>query len=108
MKRTFIALAATAAIVMYAQGGTKSLVEQHIDSLIRTTRVVNLENDGPKMVRFSPEPELSPEQDSIRNLVLAFYYDQFRHSQDPEAPTFLFMSKSANMLMGIGLSLIHI
>ena len=102
MKRTFIALAATAAIVMYAQGGTKSLVEQHIDSLIRTTRVVNLENDGPKMVWFSPEPELSPKQDSIRNLVLAFYYDQFRHSQDPEAPTFLFMSKSANMLMGIG------
>jgi len=31
-----------------------------------------------------------------------FYIDQFRHAQDPEAPTFLFMSKSADMLMGIG------
>lgn len=83
-------------------GHAKSLVDRHIDSLVNTTRVLSLEGEGPRMVRFTSEPDLPPEQDSIRRLVLAFYYDQFRHSQDPEAPTFLFMSKSANMLLGIG------
>lgn len=83
-------------------GHAKSLVDRHIDSLVNTSRVISLEGEGPRMVRFTSEPELPPEQDSIRRLVLAFYYDQFRHSQDPEAPTFLFMSKSANMLLGIG------
>lgn len=102
MKSIFVALAVCMAIGAYAQTTQKCLTEQHIDSLVNSTRIVNLENDGPRMVRFSPEPELPPYQDSIRNLVLAFYYDQFRHSQDPEAPTFLFMSKNANMLMGIG------
>lgn len=102
MKRIFIALAACAAACTGITADAKSLVEQHIDSLVGSTRIINLENNGPRMVRFSSEPELTPEQDSIRNLVQAFYYDQFRHSQDPEAPTFLFMSKSANMLMGIG------
>lgn len=40
--------------------------------------------------------------DSVRNIILNFYYDQFRHSQDPDAPYFLFMSKDAGLAMGIG------
>lgn len=40
--------------------------------------------------------------DSIRRKVLQYYYDQFRNSQDPDMPYFLFMSKGANMTLGIG------
>lgn len=35
-------------------------------------------------------------------LIDVFYYDQFRHFQDPRAPYFLFMSKDAQWAMGIG------
>lgn len=44
----------------------------------------------------------NPHQDSIRSLVENFYYDQFRSFQDPAAPYFLFMSRDANLAMGIG------
>ncbi|MCM1137532.1 MAG: hypothetical protein NC221_02510 [Duncaniella sp.] len=44
----------------------------------------------------------NPEADSIRNLVENFYYDQFRSFQDPDAPYFLFMSRGADLAMGIG------
>ena len=40
--------------------------------------------------------------DSIRSMIDLFYVDQFRHFQDPRAPYFLFMSKDANLAMGIG------
>lgn len=40
--------------------------------------------------------------DSIRRQISTFYYDQFRHFQDPGAPYFLFMSKDAQLAMGIG------
>ena len=40
--------------------------------------------------------------DSIRRIVDAFYYDQFRHFQDPAAPYFLFMSRDSQLAMGIG------
>lgn len=43
-----------------------------------------------------------PQADSIRTLVEHFYYDQFRNFQDPAAPYFLFMSRDANLAMGIG------
>lgn len=73
----------------------KSHADARIDSLVSTTRIVDLDRGG---VQALP----SAESDSLRNLVLEFYYDQFRHSQDPDAPSFLFMSKSADVLMGIG------
>lgn len=40
--------------------------------------------------------------DSIRREITAFYYEQYRHCQDPGAPYFLFMSKDAQLAMGIG------
>lgn len=102
MKKIIAASLLSAVCICTADAAPKSLVDQHIDTLVNTTRIINLEGEGPRVERFAPEPQLDARQDSLRNLVLAFYYDQFRHSQDPEAPTFLFMSKSANMLMGIG------
>lgn len=44
----------------------------------------------------------NPAADSIRNVIENFYYDQFRSFQDPAAPYFLFMSRDANLAMGIG------
>lgn len=42
--------------------------------------------------------------DSLKEqaLISRFYYDQFRHFQDPRAPYFLFMSRDATLAMGIG------
>lgn len=37
-----------------------------------------------------------------QTLIDMFYYDQFRHFQDPRAPYFLFMSKDAQLAMGVG------
>ncbi|MBD5289106.1 MAG: hypothetical protein HDS26_00285 [Bacteroides sp.] len=41
-------------------------------------------------------------EDSIRSLIAQFYDNQFRHSQDPSLPYFMFMSKDAKMALGIG------
>lgn len=37
-----------------------------------------------------------------RELINRFYLDQFHHFQDPRAPYFLFMSRNADLAMGIG------
>lgn len=41
-------------------------------------------------------------RDSVESMIMRFYANQFRNSQDPEAPYFTFMSKDANLAMGIG------
>lgn len=46
--------------------------------------------------------ELTPSQDSVVARINQFYFDQFRHSQDPQSPYFMFMSKNAEMAMGLG------
>ena len=46
--------------------------------------------------------EMTASQDSIRRMVELFYFDQFRHFQDPLAPYFMLMSKDAKVAMGIG------
>ena len=40
--------------------------------------------------------------DSLERLLNIFYYDQFRHFQDPRAPYFMFMSKNADLAFGVG------
>lgn len=45
---------------------------------------------------------IAADKDSMFRVISTFYYDQFRHFQDPDAPYFLFMSKEAGMSMGIG------
>lgn len=47
--------------------------------------------------------EISESQtDSLKNLLNIFYYDQFRHFQDPQAPYFMFMSKNGELAFGVG------
>lgn len=43
-----------------------------------------------------------PSNDSVISMITKFYVDQFRHFQDPRAPYFMFMSKDANLAMGVG------
>lgn len=70
----------------------KTLVEEHIDSVVNSTRLI-VAGDNDRSGR--PDAETAQR-------IIEFYYDQFRHSQDPDAPMFLFMSKDSNILMGIG------
>lgn len=73
----------------------KTLVDQHIADRVKSSKIVFI--DG------KPAPAEAQRQiDSIRKRISEFYYDQFRHFSDPEAPYFLFMSKDAQLAMGIG------
>ena len=41
-------------------------------------------------------------RDSLSRLLNIFYYDQFRHAQDPKAPYFMFLSKNGDLALGVG------
>lgn len=90
MKRTiFIGFCLAVCCSMYAQP-TSSRVEQHIDSLKRSHRITYIgKNDSIQAI-------------DERSMLDIFYYDQFRHAQDPRTPYFLFMSRDAEFALGIG------
>lgn len=46
--------------------------------------------------------EGSNRRDSLTRLLEMFYFDQFRHYQDPRAPYFMFMSKNGDLALGVG------
>lgn len=93
MKHTLLTVAVVAVAVVAASA--QSLVDEQRDAVKHSHKVVSL-NRG----------ELTDnevfENDSIRQLLDMFYYDQFRSFSDPEAPYFLFMSRDATLAMGIG------
>ncbi|MCM1291461.1 MAG: DcaP family trimeric outer membrane transporter [Prevotella sp.] len=62
--------------------------------LIESTRVIGINP-------LTNKP-YSTNEDSIRWLISRFYVDQYRHFQDPKAPYFMFMSKNANLALGVG------
>lgn len=66
-----------------------SIKELRSQSSVQPHRVIMLDGEHPG-------------EDSIRSIMDSFYYDQFRHFKDPQAPFFLFMSREANLTMGIG------
>lgn len=74
---------------------SQSLVEDQRDSLINSHKIIYI--DGKPA-----DTQTQSYVDSVRNVISAFYYDQFRHFSDPAAPYFLFMSKDAQLAMGIG------
>lgn len=69
----------------------QSLTESLHDSIVSGVRPVMLDGGASK-----------PTKDSLRTIVEEFYYSQFRHIQDPEVPTFVFISKDARLAMGLG------
>ena len=97
LPRSFVKILAAA--VVYAVAFTlhatarQSLADDHVDSLMLSHKIVSL--DGPDAYSDSYV-------DSVKGLIENFYYDQFRHFQDPDAPYFLFLSKDAQLAMGIG------
>lgn len=75
----------------YAQSDTLSAPMRQRQEQIRDTRIAFFSGGGD-----------TPSQDSIDALLHQFYMDQFRHVRDPKSPYFMFMSKDAQMAMGIG------
>lgn len=92
--RSSVATAILIASAFMAGAQTKSLVDQQRDSLLASQHVFMAGRD---IDTASPEM-----QDSVRAIIQAFYDDQFRHSQDPEAPYFMFLSKDATLAAGMG------
>lgn len=72
-----------------------SSVDIQKEALLRDHKIIYI--DG------KPENADSKErQDSIRDLVENFFYDQFQSFSDPAAPYFLFMGRNDELAMGIG------
>ncbi|MCM1067629.1 MAG: hypothetical protein NC418_08680 [Muribaculaceae bacterium] len=91
----FFTCIAAAAIALCSHAADRSLADRQIDTTLLSNKVVFI--DG------KPAPEVTQHYvDSVRRVISTFYYDQFRHFQDPGAPYFLFMSKDAKLAMGIG------
>lgn len=91
MKKLFI----TAFIALgFINVEAQSLVDQQTDSAVSAHRVLIMDGGGAHLER--------PVSAEVRDKIIEFYYDQFRNAQDPSAPYFMFMSKEANLMMGIG------
>lgn len=90
MRPKFRIIALLMLAVTFAGQANASIVSERTDSLMAEHKYI-----------FFGEGE-NPSTDSITGLIYNFYYDQFRQFQDPAAPYFLFMSRDANLAMGIG------
>lgn len=55
-----------------------------------------------KVIFINGDDSSRPSRDSVESLLQNFYVNQFRHFQNPRSPYFMFMSKDANLAMGIG------
>jgi len=96
MRRFFLFIALLPAIVVFTSSAVaRNMVDCHTDSLLKSHKFVHI--DGRPV-----DKEAQAYADSIRQRISTFYYDQFRHFSDPAAPYFLFMSKDAQLAMGIG------
>lgn len=73
---------------------TTSHVDSQMDSLKAEHKVI--------YINGRPTVESQAHIDSVRHMIDMFYYDQFRSFADPAAPYFLFMSKGADLSMGVG------
>lgn len=80
------------AVSLFISAGNPTLRQEARDSLLNDHHIIMPGGASPKEVG----------NDSVRSLIENFYIDQFRNYQDPAAPYFLFMSRDANMAMGIG------
>lgn len=96
MKSILCTLLIATSVVAFAQEQTqsKNLVDIQRDSLVASHKIITIGDQ--------PKEKSQGYADSVRHLIENFYYDQFRHFQDPDAPYFLFMSRDAQLAMGIG------
>lgn len=89
MKRLLL-LAVIAGIIGQFAGA--AVVDEHLDTLAHSRQFITAGN----------HTLTQAEADSLTRVIYGFYYNQFRHSQDPDAPYFMFISKDVNLMMGIG------
>lgn len=80
----------------YSAGAAVSHPDSLVNRKVASTKIMYI--DG----RPTDQAVLQADKDSMFRVISSFYYDQFRHFQDPDAPYFLFMSKDAGLSMGIG------
>lgn len=71
-----------------------SLVDAQMDSLMQSHKIIYIDGQPYKIT--------DQHADSLKKLIDMFYFDQFRNFSDPAAPYFLFMSKDAQLAMGVG------
>lgn len=93
IKRLLLSLSVLTAVA--AAAATDAYVDRQLDSLKLSHNII----------RFGSVQPMNDTIDSSvaeRRLIDHFYYDQFRHFQDPAAPYFLFMSRDASLAMGVG------
>lgn len=81
---------------VFSAGAAVSHPDSLINRKVESTKIMYI--DG----RPTDNAAIQADKDSMFRVISTFYYDQFRHFQDPDAPYFLFMSKEAGMSMGIG------
>lgn len=87
MKRTILILTG---LVIALTAPAKTMTEIAMDSTVKDHKII-----------FFGKGNEAP-SDSVSRMIRKFYEDQFRHFQDPLAPYFLFMSRDANLAMGMG------
>ena len=71
--------------------------ENQDKTMMSDLRITGMKNDT--HILYSGEGSPS---DSLERLLNIFYYDQFRHFQDPRAPYFMFLSKKGDLALGVG------
>ena len=76
----------------------EEIVDAQLDkTLINDQRITAMKNNTHVLYSGDKNPT-----DSLEKLLNMFYYDQFRHFQDPRAPYFMFMSKKGDLALGVG------
>lgn len=66
-------------------------------------RLIDKSVASTKVIVINPASEgNNVDSDSVRSLINNFYVEQYRHTLDPQAPYFMFMSKDANFALGVG------
>lgn len=105
MKKTLLtavaSLAIAATVLEASASGTDTLTllpetypeHKEMQKAIKSTRLVAV---------GIPDSLKEASSDSAYALIGRFYADQFRNFQDPRAPYFMFMSKNAELAMGVG------
>lgn len=91
MKSRFLSVFAMLAGIALC-GSAETPAEKQLELLKKDHHIIHLEGGEQGAVDTVSEQEL----------INTFYYDQFRHFQDPRAPYFMLMSKTRKYAMGIG------
>ncbi len=74
----------------------------HTDSLMHRSRQRQEILADTHIVRIGGESDSEASRDSLQQFIKIFYEDQYRHFMDPEAPTFMLMSRDGTLGFGVG------